>query len=135
MPVLLPAVFPIILDFAMTEKNKTTAEIARLHEHLWIALGPRQSRNRSEALRALAKTQRTAENTFIHKIVDPVEAGVAGGEASKRYRLYKEGQSVADFILRHGDGGHLRLDVQRGCIRLVKKGNAKKAKRSARPAR
>jgi hypothetical protein len=102
-------------------KNKppTTAEINRLHEHLWIALGPKRVRSRAEATRALARIMRTAETVRIRKIVDPEKAGVAGAEAGKRYRLYEDGQSVADFVLKHGDGGHVRLDAQRGCIRLV----------------
>jgi hypothetical protein len=140
----LPAtIFLIILDLVMRGKSttgKTTAAINRLYEHLWIALGPRLGRNRAEALRALGKIRRTAEAAIIHKIVDPLEAGVAGPEASKRYKLYKEGESVADFILRHGDGGHVRLDVQRGCIALVKhrikpRKSAKKAKKTGKAGR
>lgn len=149
--VLPPAIFLIILDFDMrgkTTKAKNGARnvdaVNRLYEHLWIALGPQLGRNRTEALRVLGKIRRTAAATAIHKIVDPLEAGVAGPEASKRYKLYKEGESVADFILRHGDGGHVRLDVQRGCIALVNRGvkqpikrrkSTKKAKKAKSPGR
>jgi len=105
----------------MKTLRRTTAELKRLHEDLWIALGPAPVAGRAATERALAKIMRTAETVRIRKIVDPMDAGVAGAEASKRYRLYEDGQSVADFILKHGDGGHLRLDVQRGCIRLVRR--------------
>jgi hypothetical protein len=98
---------------------RTIAEINRLTEDLWIALGPKRARTRAEAERALARMRRAAEAVKIRKIVDPLAAGLAGAEASKRYRLYEDGQSVADFILKHGDGGHVRLDAQRGCIRLI----------------
>jgi hypothetical protein len=98
---------------------RTVAEINRLTEDLWIALGPKQARTRAEAERTLARMRRAAEAVTIRKIVDPLAAGLAGAEASKRYRLYEDGQSVADFVLKHGDGGHVRLDAQRGCIRLI----------------
>jgi hypothetical protein len=41
--------------------------------------------------------------------------------ASKRYKLYKlyaEADSVDKFIMAHREGGHLRLDVQRGNIEI-----------------
>lgn len=103
----------------MKKRAKATiAEINRLTEDLWIALGPKRARTRAEAERALARITRTASAVRIRKIVDPLAAGLAGSEASKRYQLYEDGQSVADFVLKHGDGGHVRLDAQRGCIRL-----------------
>ena len=105
---------------AQRQKRRTTAETKRLYEDLWIALGPPHAADRAGAEFLLKRITRTAETVHIRKIIDPVEAGVAGSEASKRYQLYEDGQSVADFIQRHGDGGHLRLDAQRGCIRLVR---------------
>ena len=101
-----------------SKKRRTLAEINQLYEDLWIAMGPRKISGRGAAERALARMVRAAERRVIRKIVDPFESGKAGAEASKRYQLYEEGQSVADFIGKHRDGGHLRLDVQRGCIRL-----------------
>lgn len=93
----------------------------RLYEDLWIALGPRQPTDRAGLERAFERMRRAAERVRIRKIMDPLDAKTwsGGAEASKRYKTYVDGQSVADWIVRHGDGGHLRLDVQRGCIRLV----------------
>ena len=103
------------------KKPRSTAAIRRLYEDLWIALGPKHATDRIGAERALARMQRVAGAVRIRKIMDPLDAKVwsGGTEASKRYQTYKDGQSVAEWIGEHGDGGHLRLDVQRGCIRLV----------------
>ena len=102
-------------------KRRTAAELKRLYEDLWIALGPQHATDRAGAERAFDRLRRAAERVRIRKIMDPLDAKVwsGGSEASKRYQTYTDGQSVADWILRHGDGGHLRLDVQRGCIRLA----------------
>jgi hypothetical protein len=102
-------------------KRRAAAEVNRLYEDLWIALGPRHATDRAGAERILERITRTAKGVRICKVMDPRDAKAwsGGAEASKRYRTYRDGQSVADWILEHGDGGHLRLDVQRGCIRLV----------------
>jgi hypothetical protein len=102
-------------------QRRTTAELRKLYEDLWIALGPRHAPDRAGAERALKRMQSAAERIHIRKIIDPRDAKEwsGGSEASKRYRTYSDGQTVADWILQHGDGGHLRLDVQRGCIRLA----------------
>ena len=100
-------------------KRRTTAEMKRLYEDLWIALGPKHATDRAGVARAFDRMCRAAERVRIRKIIDPLDGKTSGGsEASKRYQTYSDGQSVADWILQHGDGGHLRLDVQRGCIRL-----------------
>jgi hypothetical protein len=103
------------------ERRRTTAELRRLYEDLWIALGPVRATDRAGIEHAFERMRRIAEGVRIRKIMDPLEAKVwsGGSEASKRYQTYDDGQTVADWILKHGDGGHLRLDVQRGCIRLV----------------
>lgn len=103
------------------EKRRTTAEMKGLYEDLWIALGPKHATGRAGVERAFERMRRIAETVRIRKIMDPLDAKVwsGGSEASKRYRTYRDGQTVADWILQHGDGGHLRLDVQRGCIRLA----------------
>lgn len=109
----------------------TVAELNRLYEDLWLAIGPKKLGSKAEALRVAARALRAADAVRIRTIVDPLDAPGTGGlgEASKRFKLYRDGESVADFILRHGDGAHLRLDVQRGNIKLV----AKRASR--RPSR
>jgi hypothetical protein len=103
------------------EKRQTTAELKRLYEDLWIALGPTHATDRASVERAFERMRRVADGVRIRKIMDPLDAKVwsGGSEASKRYQTYDDGQTVADWILKHSDGGHLRLDVQRGCIRLV----------------
>lgn len=109
----------------------TVAELNRLYEDLWLAVGPKKFANKADALRAAARALRAADAVRIRTIVDPRDAPETGGlgEASKRFKLYREGETVADFILRHGDGAHLRLDVQRGNIKLVPK------RASRRPSR
>jgi hypothetical protein len=99
------------------------AALNRLYEDLWLAVGPRKLSNKAEARRAAARVLRAASAIRIRTIVDPLDAPGNGGleEASKRFKLYNDGETVADFVLRHGDGAHLRLDVQRGNIRLVAK--------------
>lgn len=113
-----------------TPKRRSATELKRLYEDLWIALGPRHATDRAGAERLLERISRTAESVRIRKIMDPLDAKTwsGGAEASKRYRTYRDGQSVADWILAHGDGGHLRLDVQRGCIRLVPPNRRRKSK-------
>ena len=103
------------------------AALHTLYEDLWLALGPGKLGNKAEARRAAARALRTASAVRIRTIVDPLDAPGNGGlaEASKRFKLYKDGETVADFILRHGDGAHLRLDVQRGNIKLLSKRGAR----------
>lgn len=108
-----------------------------LYEDLWAALGPKAYRGAAAKRRATAALLRAADAVRVRTIIDPLDqkGGKGGVEASKRYALYEDGQSVADFILKHGDGPHLRLDVQRGNIRLdaarrpLRKGPAKPAKK------
>jgi hypothetical protein len=101
----------------------SVAALNKLYEDLWLAIGPKTYRTKPEAQRAAARAIRAAEAIRIRTIVDPLDAPGTGGlgEASKRFKLYNDGESVAEFILRHGDGAHLRLDVQRKNIRLVVK--------------
>jgi len=107
------------MDAAVAEM--TLSDLNRLYEDLWLALGPAKPRTKAEARRAVSRAWRAADSVRIRTIVDPLDApGFGGaGEASKRYKLYRDGESVAAFILRHGDGAHLRLDVQRGNIKLI----------------
>jgi hypothetical protein len=102
-------------------RRRTTAELKKLYEDLWIALGPKPPNGRAGAEQAFERMRRAAERIHIRKVIDPRDSEVwsGGSEASKRYQTYSDGQTVADWVLQHGDGGHLRLDVQRGCIRLV----------------
>jgi hypothetical protein len=104
------------------------AALNKLYEDLWLAIGPKKLGNKSEARRAAARALKAAEAIRIRTIVDPLDAPGHGGlaEASKRFKLYRDGETVADFILRHGDGAHLRLDVQRRNIRLVAKRGGRK---------
>lgn len=97
------------------------AELERLHEDLWAALGPQRPTGKAALVRAVRRALRAAGAVRIRTVVDPLDQPGGGGgiEASKRYKLYEDGQTVADFILAHGDGPHLRLDVQRGNVRLV----------------
>lgn len=110
---------------ALTSMNTTA--LNQVHEDLWLAMGPPKASNKAAARRAVERALRDARAVTIRTIVDPLDAPGHGGleEASKRFKLYTDGESVADFILRHGDGAHLRLDVQRGNIKLV----AKRARR------
>lgn len=102
------------------------AALDALYEDLWAALGPKAYRGAAAKRRATAALLRAAGAMRIRTIIDPLDqkGGKGGIEASKRYALYEDGQSVADFILKHGDGPHLRLDVQRGNIRLLAAGTA-----------
>lgn len=112
------------------------ATLDALYEDLWAALGPKAYHGAAAKRRATAALLRTADAIRIRTIIDPLDqkGGKGGIEASKRYALYEDGQSVADFILKHGDGPHLRLDIQRGNIRLVTPAKAgAKAARKARP--
>jgi hypothetical protein len=112
-----------------------------LYEDLWAALGPKAYQGVAAKRRATAALLRVADAIRVRTIIDPLDqkGGKGGIEASKRYALYEDGQSVADFILKHGDGPHLRLDIQRGNIRLLTGAKAapKPAKRKAakKPAR
>lgn len=110
-----------------TLEGMTVAALNKLHEDLWLALGPKKLSNKAAVRRAAARALRAAGAIRIRTIVDPEEAPDTGGlgEASKRFKLYRDGETVADFILRHGDGAHLRLDVQRGNIKLLSKRGVK----------
>jgi hypothetical protein len=112
-------------------RGMTVADLNGLHENLWLALGPKKPAGKADALRAVGRALRAADAVRIRTIVDPAEAPSLGGlgEASKRYKLYRDGETVADFILRHGEGAHLRLDVQRGNIKLVAKRASRKPSR------
>ena len=108
---------------AIPLQRQSVKALNRLYEDLWLAIGPVKYRGKPEALRAATRALKAAQGIRIRTIVDPLDAPGSGGleEASKRFRLYRDGESLADFILRHGDGAHLRLDVQRKNIRLVAK--------------
>ena len=97
------------------------AALDALYEDLWAALGPKAYQGAAAKRRATAALLRAVDAIRVRTIIDPLDqkGGKGGIEASKRYALYQDGQSVADFILKHGDGPHLRLDVQRGNIRLA----------------
>ncbi len=97
----------------------TVAEINRLYEDLYVALGPDHEEGREGAVRKVEEALKIAATLRIQRIVDPMDAPGGGKEASARYKLYRDGQTVADFIGEHGDGCHLRLDVQRGNIKLI----------------
>ncbi len=101
--------------------NMNTVALNKLHEDLWLAMGPKKASSKTAARRAVDRALRDARAIIIRTVVDPLDAPGHGGleEASKRFKLYRNGESLADFILRHGDGAHLRLDVQRGNIKLV----------------
>jgi len=118
-----------------TLESMTVTALDALYEDLWAALGPKAHRGTAAKRRATAALLRTADAIRIRTIIDPLDqkGGKGGIEASKRYALYEDGQSVADFILKHGDGPHLRLDIQRGNIRLMApaKRGAKAARRAA----
>ena len=95
-------------------------ELDRLYEDLYVALGPDFEKGREGAIGNVEEALKTAATIRIERIVDPMDAPGGGGkEASARYKLYRDGQTVADFIREHGDGCHLRLDVQRGNIKLI----------------
>ncbi|MFN4283298.1 MAG: hypothetical protein ACK4NA_11715 [Alphaproteobacteria bacterium] len=108
-----------------------------LYEDLWAALGPKTYQGVAAKRRATAALLRAADAIRVRTIIDPLDqkGGKGGIEASKRYALYEDGQTVADFILKHGDGPHLRLDVQRGNIRLAAAKAPTKAKPRKKPAR
>lgn len=98
----------------------TVEEINRLYEDLYVALGPGHEEGREGAIRNVEEALKIAATLRIQRIVDPMDAPGGGGkEASARYKLYRDGQTVADFIREHGDGCHFRLDVQRGNIKLI----------------
>ena len=98
----------------------SVAELNRLHEDLYVALGPDFEEGREGVTRNVEEILKIAAALRIQRIVDPIDAPGGGGkEASARYKLYRDGQTVADFIREHGDGCHLRLDVQRGNIKLI----------------
>lgn len=108
--------------------GKSIGPLNKLYEDLWLAMGPKTYATKPEALRAVKRALAAAAAIRIKTVVDPLDAPGSGGleEASKRFKLYRDGESVADFILRHGDGAHLRLDVQRKNIKLI----AKRAQRA-----
>ncbi len=116
-------------------RTMTIAALDALYEDLWAALGPTIHQGGAAKRRATADLLRAADAIRIRTVIDPLDqkGGKGGAEASKRYALYEDGQSVADFIRKHGDGPHLRLDVQRGNIRLVapSPGKAAGARRAA----
>ena len=99
----------------------TVEELNLLYEHLYVAIGPRRMHDRAEALRNVRHALAVARELKISMIVDPLDQpnGAGGSEASKRYKLYRDADTVEKFILTHGDGGHLRLDVQRGNIAVA----------------
>lgn len=119
-----------------TLETMKVAALDALYEDLWAALGPKAYQGAAAKRRATAALLRTADAIRIRTIIDPLDqkGGKGGIEASKRYALYEDGQSVADFILKHGDGPHLRLDIQRGNIRLLApaKAGAKAAPKAGR---
>lgn len=108
-------------------EGMSVAALNKLYEDLWLAIGPKKLSNKTTARRTAARALRAADAIRIRTIVDPLDAPGNGGlgEASKRFKLYRDGETVADFILRHGDGAHLRLDVQRGNIKLLSKRGVK----------
>ncbi len=97
----------------------TVEEINRLYEDLYVALGPDHQEGREGAIRNVEEALKIADTLRIQPIADPMDGPGGGKEASARYKLYRDGQTVADFIREHGDGCHLRLDVQRGNIKLI----------------
>jgi hypothetical protein len=117
-------------------EKMSVKKLDELYEDLWAALGPKTHQGAAAKRRATAALLRAADAWRVRTIIDPLDqkGGKGGAEASKRYALYEDGQSVADFILKHGDGPHLRLDVQRGNIRLVAKTPPAKAKPRKKPA-
>jgi len=121
---------------AALEKMSVKA-LDTLYEDLWAALGPKTYQGAAAKRRATAALLRAADAWRVRTIIDPLDqkGGKGGVEASKRYALYEDGQTVADFILKHGDGPHLRLDVQRGNIRLAAKRPPAKAKPRKKPAK
>jgi hypothetical protein len=112
-----------VYDMAAALTGMSVTALNKLYEDLWLAVGPKKLAGKAAARRAVARALRAADAIRIRTIVDPLEAPETGGlgEASKRFKLYRDGESVADFVLRHGDGAHLRLDVQRGNIKLLAK--------------
>lgn len=112
---------------AAVPQGLSTAALNKLYEDLWLAIGPKKLSNKADAQRAAARALRAADAIRIRTIVDPLDAPGFGGaaEASKRYKHYRDGETVAEFILRYGDGAHLRLDVQRRNIKLLPKRVAK----------
>ncbi len=95
-------------------------QLNRLHEDLYVALGPDREEDRKGAIRNVEEALKIAATLRIQRIADPMDGPGGGGrEASARYKLYRDGQTVADFIREHGDGCHFRLDVQRGNIKLI----------------
>jgi hypothetical protein len=95
-------------------------ELNRLYEDLYVALGPDHGEGRERAIGNVEEALKIAGTIRIERIVDPMDAPGGGGkEASARYKLYRDGQTVAAFIREHGDSCHLRLDVQRGNIKLI----------------
>ncbi len=97
----------------------TVAEINRLYEDLYVALGPDHEEGRAGAVRQVEEALNIGATLRIQRIVDPMDTPGGGKEASARYKLYRAGQTVADFIREHGDGCHFRFDVQRGNIKLI----------------
>ena len=102
-------------------KKMSVKALDELYEDLWAALGPQIYKGAAAKRRATAALLRKANAVRVRTIIDPLDqkGGKGGAEASKRYALYEDGQTVTDFLVKHGDGPHLRLDVQRGNIRLA----------------
>lgn len=118
-------------------EKMNVAALDALYEDLWAALGPKAHQGAAAKRRATAALLRAADAIRVRTIIDPLDqkGGKGGIEASKRYALYEDGQSVADFILKHGDGPHLRLDVQRGNIRLAAAARPAPRKTAKKPVR
>lgn len=95
-----------------------------LYEDYYVGIGTRWMADRTQALRNLDHIRAIAAGMTVRQIIDPKDQKYAGGGvlASKRYKLYAEADSVDKFIMAHREGGHLRLDVQRGNIEI--KGDA-----------
>jgi hypothetical protein len=103
-----------------TVEEMTLDELNRLYEELYVAIGPRRMTDRAQALRNVEHARAIARGMKIRQIIDPAEQKDAKGGhlASQRYKHYAELDTVEKFIVTYGEGGHLRLDVQRGNIEI-----------------
>lgn len=99
----------------------SVAALARLSEDLLLAIGPERLTRKQNARCAVERARRRPFASAQSSTRWTHRKPAALAEASKRFKLSKDGKSVADFILRPGDGAHLRLDVQRGNIKLLPK--------------
>ena len=91
-----------------------------LYEDYYVGIGTCWMADRAQALRNLDHIRAIAAAMTVTQIIDPKDQKNAGSGvlASKRYKLYGEADSVDKFIMAHREGGHLRLDVQRGNIEI-----------------